>query len=266
MNTANFRGYTFRPLAMLVEREVKRFYRQRSRVIGALLAPLFIWLLLGFGLGNTFQSPFVKGEGYLEYFYPGILVLVLLFTSIFSAISVIEDRHEGFLQGVLVAPVTRLGIVGGKVLGGAILSFLQALLFLSVTLLFMSRGKVVSYSLLFAAMGLMSVTFSSIGFWFAWKLDSVQGFHSIMNTVLMPMWLLSGAPFPVETAPVWLRYITYANPVTYGMWLIRYALYPGKDFPRAPSLLVCLSILGACTAIFIGLTILKVQLKSEETS
>ncbi|RPJ73506.1 MAG: multidrug ABC transporter permease, partial [Acidobacteria bacterium] len=113
-------------------REVVRFYRQRSRIIGALGSPLVFWLLIGSGLGRSFQGgPGVPVEGgYLEFFYPGTLALILLFTAIFSTISIIEDRQEGFLQGVLVAPVPRAAIVLGKVLGATTLAVAQGLVFL----------------------------------------------------------------------------------------------------------------------------------------
>src|SRR5881396_1380148 len=119
------------PSLTLWQREMVRFFRQRDRVVGALATPIVFWLLLGLGLGKSFSTPGTPaGHGYLEYFYAGTLVMILLFTAIFSTISVIEDRREGFLQGVLVAPVGRLAIVLGKLLGGTTLAFVQGLAFL----------------------------------------------------------------------------------------------------------------------------------------
>src|ERR1041384_8208853 len=117
----------------LWQREIVRFFRQRSRVIGALGPPILFWFLIGSGLGNSFHmglSTPAEGINYLQYFFPGTVSLIILFTAIFSTISVIEDRHEGFLQSVLVAPLSRLSLVLGKILGGTTLAFVQALLFL----------------------------------------------------------------------------------------------------------------------------------------
>lgn len=223
---------TFAPLLSLTYREIIRFYRQPSRIVGALGSPLIFWFLLGSGLGKTFHSASgPAGEGYLEFFFPGTIALVLLFTSIFASISIIEDRKEGFLQSVLVAPVSRLGMVGGKIMGGTLLGFSQGVLFLILAPLVGFYPSMAGILIALVTMFLVSFSLSSLGFLFAWKLDSVQGFHAIMNVVLLPMWLLSGALFPVETAPLWLRLVMRINPMTYGVALIRDALYS----PAAPS-------------------------------
>ena len=119
------------PALSLCQRELVRFLRQRNRIIGALATPIVFWLLIGGGMGRSFSSSNVPGGGsYLQYFFPGTVLMILLFTAIFSTISIIEDRREGFLQSVLVAPVSRQAIVLGKVLGGTILAFGQGLIFL----------------------------------------------------------------------------------------------------------------------------------------
>lgn len=224
--------FLFLPVFSLVRRELVRFYRQRSRLIGSLATPLLFWLFLGSGLSAAFPTPPTPGgRGYLEYFFPGILVLTILFTSIFSNISLIEDRHEGFLQSVLVAPVSRFAMVGGKVFGGTLLALLQGVLFLFLAPLAGFSLGFESTALTLGAMALISFTLSTLGFLFAWRLDSVQGFHSIMNVVLMPMWLLSGSFFPLEKAPVWLRPIMYLNPLSYGYLALRDALYLDKGMP-----------------------------------
>ena len=209
-----------------LRRELVRFYRQWSRIIGSLATPLLFWLFLGSGLGTALPELHTPGGGgYLEYFFPGILVLTLLFTSIFSNLSLIEDRHEGFLQSVLVAPISRLSMVGGKVIGGTLLAFSQGLLFLCLAPLAGFPLTLASFLMTSLAMVLIGLTLTAIGFLFAWKLDSVQGFHSIMNVLLMPMWLLSGAFFPVQKAPLWLRPLMYLDPLTYGYIALKRALY-----------------------------------------
>src|SRR5687767_2816789 len=118
------------PALSLARRELVRFLRQRHRVMGALATPVVFWLLIGGGMGRSFSAGGPGGSNYLQYFFPGTVVMILLFTAIFSTISIIEDRREGFLQSVLVAPVPRMAIVLGKVLGGTVLAFGQGLLFL----------------------------------------------------------------------------------------------------------------------------------------
>src|SRR5204862_1547331 len=119
------------PALSLAKRELVRFLRQRHRVVGALATPIVFWLLIGGGMGRSFRADGTPGGGnYLQYFFPGTVLMILLFTAIFSTISIIEDRREGFLQSVLVAPVPRMAIVLGKVLGGTVLAFGQGLIFL----------------------------------------------------------------------------------------------------------------------------------------
>lgn len=219
----------------LWRREMVRFFRQRNRVISALATPIVFWLLLGSGLNRTFQVAVENGAaggapdgiGYLAYFFPGALVLILLFTAIFSTISVIEDRREGFLQAVLVAPVPRLAIVGGKVLGGASIATIQGTLFLLVWPLVGAWPGMGAALVAVATMFVLAMGLTALGLCIAWPMDSTTGFHAIMNLFLMPMWFLSGAVFPVATAPWWLRGVMYANPLTYGHAVLADVLHGG---------------------------------------
>ena len=207
----------------LWRRDIARFLRQRSRIVGALGTPLVFWVLLGSGLGSSFSvgSLGVPAGGYLEYFYPGTLALILLFTAIFSTISVIEDRHEGFLQGVMVAPVPRVAIALGKILGGTTLALLQAMLFLLLAPLANAEINLAMLPLLLIVLALFAFALTGLGFVLAWMLDSTQGFHAIMNLLLFPMWLLSGAVFPPDGAAGWIRVAMLANPMTYGVAALR---------------------------------------------
>lgn len=210
----------------LWSREIVRFYRQPSRVVGALASPLLFWLLIGFGIGNSFRAGgAAENSSYLEYFFPGTLLLILLFTSIFSTISLIEDRREGFLQSVLVAPVSRTSIVLGKVLGGASLAFLQGTLFLAVVPFMGMRFSLLQFSGVLGILFVNSFCMTLLGFLFAWRMNSVQGFHAVMNLVLMPLWLLSGALFPAEDSPAWLALAIQLNPLSYGLAALRRMLY-----------------------------------------
>lgn len=221
----------------LWQREIVRFYRQRSRIVGALATPILFWLLLGSGFAETFRSGGAgDGIGYAEYFFPGAMVMVILFTAIFSTISVIEDRKEGFLQAVLVAPVPRVAIVLGKVLGGSSLALGQALLLLlAAPLIGVSLGLGNLLGLV-ALLATIAIGLTTLGFLIAWKMESTQGFHAVMNLLLIPMWLLSGAFFPADGASPWLRFVMAINPLTYGMAAVRRCIDPngaaiGADVP-----------------------------------
>ena len=207
-------------------RDIVRFYRQRSRILGALGSPVVFWLLLGSGLGTSFRlaSDTPLAGGYLEYFYPGTLALIVLFTAVFSTISVIEDRREGFLQGVLVAPVPRGSIVLGKILGGTTLAIMQAALFLLLAPVANVQLRLASVPSLAIVLGIMAFAVTGLGFLLAWSLDSTQGFHATMNLFLIPMWLLSGAVFPAAGAAGWIRTVMLVNPMTYGVSALRAVL------------------------------------------
>ncbi len=197
-------------------REIVRFYRDRSRVVGALGSPLVFWFLIGSGLGRSFHG--TPGQplagGYLQFFYPGTLALILLFTAIFSTISIIEDRQAGFLQGVLVAPVPRSAIVLGKILGGTTLAAIQGVIFLALAPLAHVSLRPADVPTLLLVILLASFGVTGLGFLIAWKLDSTQGFHAIMNLFLIPMWILSGALFPASGAAGWVRALMLVNPLT----------------------------------------------------
>ncbi|RPH75136.1 MAG: multidrug ABC transporter permease, partial [Candidatus Rokuibacteriota bacterium] len=227
----------------LWHREVVRFLRQRSRIVGALGSPLVFWFLIGSGLNRSFQgTPAVPLDGgYLEYFYPGTLALIVLFTAIFSTISIIEDRQEGFLQGVLVAPVPRAAIVAGKVLGSTTLAVLQAGVFLLLAPLARVQLHLADVPALLVVMTLVSLGLSGLGFLVAWWLDSSQGFHAIMNVFLIPMWILSGALFPAEGAAGWVRALMLVNPLTYGVSAMRWFFYD-RALPGEPPLWVSLTV------------------------
>ncbi|MBX3420266.1 MAG: ABC transporter permease [Pirellulaceae bacterium] len=212
---------------MLAVREWRRFFRQRQRVMAALGQPILFWLLFGTGLQSSFRS---GDQDFMTYYLPGTVGLILLFTSIFTTISIIEDRREGFLQGVLVAPVPRWTIVAGKIIGGALIAWVQAMLFLALAV---AIGHVeLSASLLAAGilMILAALALTAVGTFFAWPMESTQGFHAVMSLVLMPMWLLSGAFFPVPVAQTllsgsWLmHWIMRCNPLTYTMAGLRHLL------------------------------------------
>jgi ABC-2 type transport system permease protein len=218
----------FRPVMTLWWREIVRFVRQRSRLFGAFAQPLLFWMLLGGGMNASFRpAAGAGGSSYVEYFYPGVMVMVLLFTAIFSTISTVEDRREGFLQGVLVAPVSRAQIVLGQALGGTTLALVQGTVFLTLAPFAGIRLGVGAVAGAILVMFLVAFALTSLGLVIAWKMESTQGFHAIMNLILMPIWFLSGAVFPVSGVPLVLSWVMRANPLTYGMAALRQSLYAG---------------------------------------
>jgi ABC-2 type transport system permease protein len=234
----------------LWRRELVRFFRQPSRVAGAAGSPLLFWLFIGSGLSGSFRPPGSEHLDYREYFFPGTVTLVILFAAIFSTISIIEDRREGFLQGVLAAPVSRAAIAAGKVLGGATLAWMQGAAFLLLAPLAGLRLSVLSLLAAAGVLALLAVALTAIGFACAWSVDSVQGFHAIMNLLLVPLWLLSGAVFPLTGAPAWLSALMRIDPLTYGVAALRWTFYGsaaslGEGIPGPGAALAILAVLGA---------------------
>lgn len=209
----------------LARREFIRFIRQPQRVIGTVAQPILFWLFLGSGFNSSFHAPGMEGVSYLQYFYPGVMLMMMLFASIFSSITIIEDRDAGFLQSVLVAPVSRMAIVLGKVMGGIAIAMVQTLIFtIAAPFLGLHLG-LGSLAFLIGAYVLSSMGFAAMGFFFAWSMRSSAGFHAIMMVFLMPLWMLSGALFPIENAPLWLHAVMTVNPVAHALVLMRSPFY-----------------------------------------
>ena len=220
-------------------REIVRFLKNRSRVTSSLLQPIIFWLLFA---GALQASSFRPGDlDYGEYFFVGTLAMITLFTAIFSTITVIEDRKEGFLQGVLVSPVPRAAIALGKIAGGATLGWLLAVVFLCLAPL--AGVPVTLATILETLLVLLLVAFSvtGLGFTIAWLMDSTAGYHGIMMVLLMPMLLLSGAFFPSDGAHPVMSVLMAVNPLTYGVGALRHSLY-GGSIEGIPSMVMCLSI------------------------
>ncbi len=209
---------------VLCWREIVRFFRQRNRVVGAIGQPVLFWLLFGAGFSRSFSLGAANSPNFLEYYFPGSLMLILLFTAIFTTISIIEDRREGLLQAVLIAPCPRWSMVLGKVLGGTAIALFQGLIFLALALLLKISMGPLAIALLTLLMLISAVALTSLGVVIAWRMESTQGFHAIMSVVLMPMWLLSGAFFPIPAltaGAAWsewgMHWVMRLNPLTYAV-------------------------------------------------
>jgi len=240
------------PAFSLWWREMVRFYRQRSRVAGVILSPLVFWILLGAGFGRSLRTG-SGSQNYLEYFFPGALVMIVLFTSIFTMMSVIEDRKEGFLLSVMVAPIHRSAVVLGKVLGGTSLATIQGLIFLVLAPVIGIHFSATQFAMVVLLVSLMAFALTALGFCVAWVLDSAQAFHAIINLFLIPLWMLSGALFPVSGASGWLRAVMQANPLTYGVEGLRATLFPGLVAAGSLSVATSAEVLaGFCFVVFVA--------------
>ncbi len=215
-----------RTVAVLWRRDVLLFFRQRSRIAGALAQPLLFWLAFGAGMAPTFRIP---GEplGYMAYSYPGIVAMLVLFAAISATMSVIDDRHQGFLQGVLAGPGSRAALVVGKVLGSSTVALLQSALLLLLAPLAGFPLGAVAWAPLLGVVAATAVALTAIGFALAWWLDSSQAYHVVMSVALIPMWMLSGALFPPSGLPPVLIHVVVANPLTYAVAGLRRALHGG---------------------------------------
>src|SRR5438270_8085999 len=214
----------------LWQRELIRFWRQKSRVLGVVASPLIFWAVIGFGSGPN--GP--------KLFFPGTVVLTVLFSAIFSTMSIIEDRREGFLLSMLVSPASRTSLVLGKILGAATLAWIQGMVILAfapVAGIGLPLGEIAPLA---GIVFLISFTLTALGFLIAWKFNSTQGYHAVMNLLLLPMWLLSGAVFSIAGASMPIRWVMLVNPLTYSTALLRRLMTPGLSdgSPEAATSLV----------------------------
>jgi len=201
----------------LWQRELVRFWRQKSRVLGVVASPLIFWAVIGFG----------SGPGGPKFFFPGTVVLTVMFSAIFSTMSIIEDRREGFLLSMLVSPASRTSLVLGKILGAATLAWIQGVVILAFAPLAGIGIPVSEIAPLVGVVFLISFTLTALGFLIAWKFDSTQGYHAVMNLLLLPMWLVSGAVFSIAGASSVIRAAMMVNPLMYSTALLRGLLTPG---------------------------------------
>jgi ABC-2 type transport system permease protein len=239
------------PAYTLWVREIVRFYRQKARVAGVIASPLIFWVVLGAGFAHSFNAGAGSSSHYLAYFFPGSVAMIVLFTAIFSMMSLIQDRNEGFLLSVLAAPVSRSSVVLGKVLGGATLAAAQGIIFLVFAPLVGVHLTPAAVGLSIVAVLMISFELTALGFAIAWPMDSTQAFHAVVNVLLIPLWLLSGALFPLSGAAGWMRFCMLLNPLTYGVEALRGSLFP--DAPTPFSLPVNLAVTAAfCLLTFVA--------------
>jgi ABC-2 type transport system permease protein len=204
-------------------RQLKRYWRSKARMIGSLAQPVLFLVALGFGFGPIFQK--AGGGNYMDFLAPGIIAMSILFTAMFNGIEVIWDRQFGFLKETLVAPVSRYKIMLGRTLGGATVASLQGIIILLITLAIGFRPtSILAVFISFAFMFLIAMLFTAFGTAIASKLEDMQAFPLIINFIIMPLFFLSGALFPLDSLPGSLKLVTQLNPLSYGVDGLRGAL------------------------------------------
>lgn len=211
-------------------REIKRFQRNRSRLVGSLAMPLLFLCVLGSGFGGFFR--YREDVSYVQFIGPGIVGMSLLFSSMFGGLNVLWDKQFGFLKEILVAPVSRFGIMAGQTLGTVTTSMIRASVFLiALMAVGLAKSDILGLLLTLVFMFLISASFVSLGIAFASRMTDPHGFQLVMNFLIMPVFFLSGALFPLEGLPHWLLALTCLNPLTYGVDGMRFALGGPFQFP-----------------------------------
>jgi ABC-2 type transport system permease protein len=251
----------FRPIYVICNREFIKFFREKSRLLGTLARPV-IWLfVVGSGMSALVKPQ--AGFSYIQFIFPGMIGMTILFSSIFSSISIVWDREFGFMKEMLVAPISRVSIVIGKAISGTLISVAQAVIilalipFLDIQISFMQFMEVV------AASFLVSFCITSLGILIAARLTSFDGFNIIMNFLIMPMLFLSGAMYPVSSMPAVLRELSHINPLTYGIDMLKHVLLRDAVPPLGPEfpLLLDIAIISTLSIFLIILAALSFRKK-----
>jgi len=229
-------------------RQLKRYFRSRARIIGSLGQPLLFLLALGYGFGPIYQR--ASGGNYIEFLAPGIIAMSIIFTALFSGIEIIWDRQFGFLKETLVAPVSRLQIMIGRTLGGATVATLQGVIVFFISLIAGFRPTnffMILPALIF--MFLISLLFTALGTAIASVLEDMQGFQLIMNFIVMPLFFLSGALFPIQGLSGTIKTISTIDPLSYGVDGLRHTLISVGYFGIGTDFLV----LGLITVVLLAI-------------
>jgi len=229
-------------------RQIKRYLRSKSRILGSLAQPLLFLLAMGYGFGSVFQK---AGEGsYINFLAPGIIGMSIIFTSIFTGIEIIWDRQFGFLKEMMVAPMSRLNIMIGRTVGGATVATMQGVIVLVLAIIFgFHPYSFIGVLLTIPVMFLVALLFTALGTMIASLLDDMQGFQLIMNFLVMPLFFLSGALFPLDGLPKALSIIAKLDPLSYGVDAFRFLLINSSHYGLGVDLIV----LSIITAVFLWL-------------
>lgn len=230
MNTGASWRADLRAVRAITRREVIRFLRAKSRIVASISMPLIWFCAFGLGLGSAFGVRY--GEiGYAEFLAPGIVAMTVLFASTFSGMSIIVDKEFGILKELLVAPISRVSLVLGKLLGGMATSLIRAVLIMILFCLMLDiEMSILEYCGVLAIICLIAVGFGGLAIAIATRMDSMEGFGLIVELIVMPIFFLSGAFFPVEKLPGWLSTVVVLNPLTYGVDGLRQLMVGAGSF------------------------------------
>ncbi|MBR9678585.1 MAG: ABC transporter permease [Nanoarchaeota archaeon] len=229
-------------------REMKRFSRSKSRMVSMLIMPLLFLGGLGFGFSKM-TIPGIEGIAYLQFLVPGIVGMGMLFSSTGSGVSVLWDKEFGFLKEIMVAPVSRTSIVLGRIAGGATISLTQGILLILISTLLGFRTTITGFLIGLIFMALITTTFIGLGLILASRMKDMQGFQLIINFVVMPLFFLSGALYPIENLPAPIRILSYANPLTYGLDGLRGALIGISRFHPLTNLTIMITLSVAMVSL-----------------
>ncbi len=232
-------------ISVIWYRNVLKYFRMKSRIIGSLGMPFFFLVIIGFGLDSAVSVPGMT-TSYVDFIAPGIIAMSILFTSMFSGVQLVIDKQIGFIKETLVAPVSRLELMLGQALGGATTAMIQGLLVFIISMFIgldipSLQGILISLVFMF----LIGLSFTSVGIAFASRMEDTHGFQLIVNFVLFPVFFLSGALFPLDQIPGWLSVLTYIDPLTYGVEGIRYGMLGASQINP----LICFGALGGFLVI-----------------
>ncbi|MGB9735720.1 MAG: ABC transporter permease [bacterium] len=237
---------------MITLRDLKKFFRQRSRLIGMIARPLTWLLLIGTGLNQIIKGGL--GISYIQFILPGILGMTILFSAMFSSISIVWDREFGFMKEILVAPVTRISIAFGKIVSGMLVSTIQGIIIMIAAPFIGIRFTVFEAFLLVVFVMIVSMCISAIGVFIASMIKSFESFNIIMNFIVMPMFFLSGAMYPINVLPRFMRYLMYLNPLSYGIDSFKHIMFVEFHHFHSDFSMLCDIVL--MTVFTIGSTIL----------
>jgi len=243
-------------------REFIKFFREKSRLLGTLARPVLWLFVVGNGMGSLIKPR--AGFSYLQFIFPGMIGMTILFSSIFSSISIVWDREFGFMKEMLVAPISRLSIVIGKTISGTLISVAQAIIILVLIPFLGIHITVLQFVEIVAVALLVSFCITSLGILIAARLTSFDGFNIIMNFLVMPMLFLSGAMYPVTSMPQVLRQLTLINPLTYGIDAFKHVLLRNGTPPLGPEFSLSLDLLVVAAISIVMLTLAALSFRRKE--
>lgn len=252
----------WRPVYVICLREFKKFFREKSRLLGTLARPVLWLFVVGNGMNSLIRPQ--AGFSYLQFIFPGMIGMTILFSSIFSSISIVWDREFGFMKEMLVAPISRLSIVIGKALSGTLISVAQAIIILVLTPFLGIHLTLLQFIEVTAVAFLVSFCITSMGILIAARLTSFDGFNIIMNFLVMPMFFLSGAMYPVSSMPPALRQLTHVNPLTYGIDAFKHVLLKNGTPPLGPEFPLALDLLLVAAVSVAMLTFAALSFRRKE--